>query len=61
MEAFRHNGLIICTDILSIKGNHIKLMEVKDILFDANDECLLLGKRVVALPFFREGYSSIFM
>lgn len=43
--AFEHNGLFIRTDILSKKGNHIKLIEVKAKSFDPNDEFLFLGKR----------------
>lgn len=43
--AFEHNGLFIRTDILSKKGNHIKLIEVKAKSFDPNDEFLFIGKR----------------
>lgn len=43
--AFGHEGLFIRTDILSKKGNHIKLIEVKAKSFDPDDEYLFLGKR----------------
>ncbi|WP_282054516.1 DUF2779 domain-containing protein [Maribacter luteus] len=43
--AFEHEGLFIRTDVLSKKGNHIKLIEVKAKSFDPNDEYLFLGKR----------------
>tara|TARA_R110002051_G_scaffold108607_4_gene181342 strand:- start:1128 stop:3086 length:1959 start_codon:yes stop_codon:yes gene_type:complete len=43
--AFEHNGLFIRTDILSKKGNHIKLIEVKAKSFDPTDEFLFIGKR----------------
>ncbi|TLP71731.1 DUF2779 domain-containing protein [Maribacter sp. ACAM166] len=43
--AIGHNGLFIRTDIISKKGNHIKLIEVKAKSFDPNDEFLFLGKR----------------
>lgn len=43
--AFEHNGLFIRTDILSKKGNHIKLIEVKAKTFDPTDEFLFIGKR----------------
>ncbi|MFX0557209.1 DUF2779 domain-containing protein [Maribacter sp. CXY002] len=43
--AFEHNGLFIRTDILSKKGNHIKLIEVEAKSYDPNDEFLFFGKR----------------
>ncbi len=43
--AFEHNGLFIRTDILSKKGNHIKLIEVKAKSFDPTDEFLFIGIR----------------
>lgn len=43
--AFEHHGLFIRTDILSKKGSHIKLIEVKAKSFDPNDEFLFIGKR----------------
>lgn len=43
--AIAYEGLFIRTDILSKKGNHIKLIEVKAKSFDPNDEHLFIGKR----------------
>ncbi|WP_282111450.1 DUF2779 domain-containing protein [Maribacter stanieri] len=43
--AFQHEGLFVRTDIISKKGNNIKLIEVKAKSFDPNDENLFLGKR----------------
>lgn len=43
--AFEYNGLFIRTDILSKKGDHIQLIEVKAKSFDPNDKFVFLGKR----------------
>ncbi|WP_040879944.1 DUF2779 domain-containing protein [Galbibacter orientalis] len=43
--AFESEGLFIRTDIVSKKGNHIKLIEVKAKSFDPSDEFLFVGKR----------------
>ena len=43
--AIAYEGLFIRTDILSKKGNHIKLIEVKAKSFDPNNQHLFLGKK----------------